>query len=94
MQATQKNSESSRTASQSTTQQIHLYGILLFTTTESCAAEIRHASFVLRVEERFCLKHGVNSFLRNFGSRAAPTVSILHTLNQSSSIKHKESLNI
>lgn len=63
-------------------------------TTESCASEIRHAALAFTVEESFCPKHGENSFLRNAGSPAAPTVMILHTLNQRSSIKEQESLNI
>jgi len=62
--------------------------------TESCSSEIRHAAFAFRVEESFCPKHGENSFLRNAGSRAAPAVVILYTLNQISSIKEQENLNI
>jgi hypothetical protein len=63
-------------------------------TTESSAYEIRHVAFALKVVGTFCPKQGESSFPRIPGSRAAPTVLILHTLNQNSSIKEEESLNI
>jgi ribosomal protein S27AE len=63
-------------------------------TTERCAYEIQHAAFSLRMEERFCPKHGESSFLRNAGNPAAPTIMILHTLSHSSSIKEQEILNL